>query len=253
MNPAVAVLLRQRVALRTTAALPLRLSQPGLRFALPLSPRRPYSTESQPQQSKKNALQTSLSHIRTLAHKHGSDPASLLTSFLILHELTALLPLLLLFWLFELVGTGQGLLSWLATTTEEAGGQAEAEGGYKALVRGWVDEGVRTAERVGRRYGLFGIDKSSTTTAGTEASPQSGALVGSFANAVAAYACVKALIPLRLAASVALAPAFARYTIEPIKRLAARWRGRSPANPVTPSSSSSAASPSPTKPSRPDR
>ncbi|KAE8270873.1 hypothetical protein A4X09_0g1442 [Tilletia walkeri] len=242
-------------------------SQPGLRLRLNAS--RPFESvsirtysidarQSDPQSPKHNRLQASLAQIRSLAQQHGSDPASLVASFLVLHELTALIPLLLLFWLFELLGAGQFLLSWLGTN--EGGDHGEGEGGFKAVVGGWVNEGIRRAEKVGRRYGLFGMDKTSASPEGTPSvgsieesegvaavtDPRSGALVGSFANAVAAYACVKALIPLRLAASVALAPAFARYTIEPIKRIAARWRGTSASNPR------SAASSSPSKPSKPE-
>ncbi|KAE8214289.1 hypothetical protein CF327_g2292 [Tilletia walkeri] len=243
-------------------------SQPGLRLRLNTS--RPFESvsiraysidarQSNPQPPpKQNRLQASVAQIRSLAQQHGSDPASLVASFLVLHELTALIPLLLLFWLFELLGAGQFLLSWLGTN--EGGDHGEGEGGFKAVVGGWVNEGIRRAEKVGRRYGLFGMDKTSASPEGTPSvgsieesegvaavtDPRSGALVGSFANAVAAYACVKALIPLRLAASVALAPAFARYTIEPIKRIAARWRGTSASNPR------SAASSSPSKPSKPE-
>ncbi|KAK0531342.1 Serine--tRNA ligase, mitochondrial [Tilletia horrida] len=213
----------------------------------PLQPSPPPPPPPPPQRPP-SRLQASLAQIRALAQRHGSDPTSLVASFLVLHELTALLPLVLLFWIFQLLGAGQFFLSWLGAEPQgESGGQ-----GLKSMVNGWVQEGMRRAERVGRRYGLFGLEKkdksgsgSASASAGAEAedasSPQSVALVGSFANAVAAYACVKALIPLRLAASVALAPAFARWTIEPVKRFAARWRGKPAPVPGSPNAASGSA------------
>ncbi|KAK0549983.1 Serine--tRNA ligase, mitochondrial [Tilletia horrida] len=200
---------------------------------------------SDPPSKPPTRFQSSLAQIRALAQRHGSDPASLIASFMVLHELTALIPLLILFWLFELLGAGQSFLAWLEGDDGSAQQSADPDTqGWKNVVNGWVQEGIKRAERVGRRYGLFGIEKgskSSATQAHDEADAalvsapstqlQSGALVGSFANAVAAYACVKALIPLRLAASVALAPAFARYTIEPVKRLFGRGNKR----PIVPS------------------
>ncbi|KAL9938844.1 hypothetical protein V8E36_002563 [Tilletia maclaganii] len=189
-------------------------------------------TGPQPPPARPTRLQASLAQVRALAERHGSDPASLVASFLVLHELTAIIPLLILFWIFDLLGAGQAFLSWLGEEEEEGHQVSDRKDGVKAVVNGWVNEGVHRAERVGRRYGLFGMDKVSKEERQQRARAEPGAgsartaaLVGSFANAVAAYACVKALIPLRLAASVALAPAFARTAIEPFKRVMTRWRG----------------------------
>ena len=121
--------------------------------------------------------------------------------------------------------------------------------------RDWVEQGDAWAERVGRRYGVFGFEKrvpgaaasassdaSSTPPSNTPATtPTDGPrprITGDVANAVLAYGVTKvslecsvggeyvawthcttqAAAPLRVALSLYLSPAFARGVVIPITR-----------------------------------
>jgi hypothetical protein len=113
---------------------------------------------------------------------------------LILHELTAFIPLILFFYLFQAVGLGVGLLSWIKGTagvdtssdnvsTDQgvinstgagriAGGGVKADevGGWKGVVKGWYAEGEKRVERVGKKYGILGYDKIDKSTSGDSGS-----------------------------------------------------------------------------------
>ncbi|PWN50957.1 seryl-tRNA synthetase [Violaceomyces palustris] len=187
--------------------------------------------------SKDGAIQKAMERVRAMAERQGTDPASMGVSFLILHEVTALVPLIALFYLFGALGAGEAVLDWLVGGGENGEQRYEGEqGGVSGLVvgtvRGWVGEGMVRAERYGKRKGYFGFEKEEaegsqseegrvgiTDEASLTANGKGKALAGSFANAVAAYAVVKALLPLRIAASVALAGRFSRVFLEPVKRL----------------------------------
>jgi hypothetical protein len=101
---------------------------------------------------------------------------------LILHEATAVLPVIGFYFLFSSLGTGLGIVEWLNRTTGEGGEEVvgeEGERGWKGVVKSWYDEGQAKVGRVGRRYGLW-QDEGSTIKAGE-----------GVANAVAAYVVVK--------------------------------------------------------------
>ncbi|KAN0060782.1 Serine--tRNA ligase, mitochondrial [Thecaphora frezii] len=180
------------------------------------------------------ALQRAIQQVRETAARRGTDPASMVASFLVLHELTAIVPLVVLFYLLSALGAGEAVLQWLQggeEATGEARDEADWMGGY---VRGWIQEGMSRAERYGRKNGYFGFDKEAASDDAeargeTSAGLPSGELAGAFANAVAAYALVKALLPLRLGASIALAGPFSRLCFEPLKRISRRMLARSTA------------------------
>lgn len=120
-----------------------------------------------------------------LSARTGVPLPSLGISFLILHELTAFIPLILFFYLFQAIGVGVGLLSWIRgtagveadTATNSTGntepatgaqhiggttGKTETAGAgarWKGVVRGWYEEGEKRVERVGKKYGILGYDK----------------------------------------------------------------------------------------------
>ncbi|BFZ57706.1 hypothetical protein PYCC9005_004759 [Savitreella phatthalungensis] len=114
------------------------------------------------------------------ADRFKNHPTSHITSFLILHEITAVLPLPLLFWLFH-------SFDWtpesLVTSSE------------------YVEKGAKLAAKQLERWGLryTGPDETRYVFEGA-----------------AAYAVVKALMPLRIALSFALTPAFARRVVVPV-------------------------------------
>lgn len=133
-----------------------------------------------------------------------AEPRSLVVAFVVLHELTALVPLAVLFGAFHYLGAGAALVAWVVDETSTTSGSGT---GWRDTVRHWLREAETKAERVGRRYGLFGWSKESKeerrarktrelNQAVEEASPvalsKERLLVsGDVANAAAAYLAVK--------------------------------------------------------------
>jgi len=135
-----------------------------------------------PPTPKSSRVQRYLPRLQALSTRTGVPLSSLAVSFLILHEATAVLPVIGFYFLFSSLGTGLGIVEWLNRTTGEGGEvveQGEAETGWKGVVKSWYDEGQAKVGRVGRRYG-FWQDEGSTIKAGE-----------GVANAVAAYVVVK--------------------------------------------------------------
>lgn len=94
---------------------------------------------------------------------HPSVPLpTLVVSFGLLHEITAILPVVGLFYGLRSVGGGQAVVDRMIAAERAVGG-AEAR-----TVERWLEEGERKVERVGRRYGFFGFPK---TVKGSEPGP----------------------------------------------------------------------------------
>jgi seryl-tRNA synthetase len=175
--------------------------------------------------SQPSAMKRSLDRVRDLAQRNGSDPASMVASFLILHELTAIVPVVLLFYILGLLGVGDQVMGWLLDASTEDGRMVQEDGYvHKARVwlRAYIDEGMQRAERYGRRKGWFGFEEGSKVNTDASSSLKAQSLAGTFANAVAAYAIVKILLPVRLAACFALTAPFARLCFEPLKHIVRR-------------------------------
>jgi hypothetical protein len=143
------------------------------------------------------------SRLTALSTRTGVSLPSLALSFGILHELTALVPLVLLFWAFQAADVGTNVVSWAGKISNE-----DADG-WKGYVRDWLSEGEKRVDRVARRYGLFGMTKGAEgRSKGVEVAEEARELVmraehGSRAaagvtNAIAAYVFVK----VRLTCSV---------------------------------------------------
>ncbi|CUA70571.1 hypothetical protein RSOLAG22IIIB_08986 [Rhizoctonia solani] len=126
--------------------------------------------------------------LQRLSARTGAPISSLVVSFGILHEVTALVPLVGVFFGARAVGAGDRAIELVPSE--------------------WVKEGEEWAGRVGRRYGLFGFEKSDRETK---------ALAGDVANAVLAYTVVKAMLPLRIGLSLWLAPGFSRRVLDPLR------------------------------------
>ncbi|KAJ7287196.1 hypothetical protein C8J57DRAFT_1283163 [Mycena rebaudengoi] len=146
--------------------------------------------------------------LASLAAKTRTPLSSLVVSFGILHEATALVPLVALFYASRSLGLGERAVA--ALPPPQSGTWASQK------LRTWVDDGERWAGRVGSRYGVFGMEK------GGKPEPRLGALAGDVANAVVAYAATKALLPVRIGAAMYLSPAFARTAIDPARAALAR-------------------------------
>lgn len=139
------------------------------------------SLPSQPQQDNVRKLP---SWAAKYADRFKNHPTSHITSFLILHELTAVLPLPILWWFFHSFDwTPDGL-------------PTEA-----------LEKGIEVASKQLKKWGLIytGDDGSRYIFEGA-----------------AAYAVVKLLLPLRIATSLSLTPMFARRVVVPITRLIRR-------------------------------
>ncbi|GAA5992596.1 hypothetical protein JCM11641_006538 [Rhodosporidiobolus odoratus] len=162
-----------------------------------------------------------------------TDPASLTVSFLLLHELTAIVPFLIFFAAFSSLSLGAGLVSSTLSTTSDS---LQERSGWRGTLRGWLEESEDKVEKVGRRYGLFGWDKE--TKDQREARRQKEkkhaergvvkvrdlAVGGKVADAVAAYLVVKTLLPLRILLSLRLSPWLANGAIGRFRQ----WRVRRP-------------------------
>ena len=123
---------------------------------------------------------------------------SLVVSFAILHELTAIVPMAGFFFGARALGLGEGVVNALAPGAQTTGVAAQIRDSWVgARAREWMVEGEARAERVGRRYGLFGFEKGSKPSMeeAVATSPDtvltSGRIAGDIANAVVAYALTK--------------------------------------------------------------
>ncbi|WOO77545.1 uncharacterized protein LOC62_01G001119 [Vanrija pseudolonga] len=229
------------------------LSSPGVLSSRPLHLQRAYSTQTpppppapssppppqQPESALSPRLQRYAPRLAKLAQRTGVPLPTLAVSFLVLHELTAVLPVVGLYYLFAGLGAGAGIVGWLvgdaaapahweaeARTPGAEDKDREEEQRWTHTVHAWYAEGLARAERVGRQYGLFGYEKGSKPGegGGSAAAGTGAGAAGALADAVAAYVVVKALLPLRIAVSVAAAPAFARLALRPWRALTARLR-----------------------------
>ncbi|KAK4696622.1 hypothetical protein P7C70_g8346, partial [Phenoliferia sp. Uapishka_3] len=165
-------------------------------------------------------------YISTLRSRYpNADPASLIASFLILHELTAIVPLGLGFWGLKSLGVGERTVNW--AVAEGAAEQQEAGWGINE-VRKWIGEGEANAEKIGRRYGVLGYEKESqqerearkataAETGPTEAKVYRA--TGDVANLAVAYVAVKLLLPARILLSIRLAPPLANLIVRRFKKL----------------------------------
>lgn len=153
-HPTMRPLTLLRLRLRTSSS-PFRLRL----LTTPAAPAKPASRMS--------------AYLTQLRQRYPSaEPASLIASFLILHELTAVVPLALGFLGLRWAGVGDGMMDWIldeadapAPTTGQGDALALAgpEGGLTGWARGrlkdWVVRGEEQAQRVGRRYGVMGYTK----------------------------------------------------------------------------------------------
>ncbi|KAF8141208.1 hypothetical protein EV363DRAFT_1150426 [Boletus edulis] len=149
--------------------------------------------------------------LAAISTRTGSPLSSLIVSFAVLHELTAMVPLVGIFYAARGLHVGERVVNQF---TRDAG---QPTGWLASQLSQWVDDGEKWVHRVGRRYGVFGIEKGITADHG-DTQHLSGKLAGDVANAVLAYATTKALLPVRIGLSLYLSPAFSRGIVEPIRR-----------------------------------
>ena len=139
-------------------------------------------------------VQRYMPRLQDLSKRTGVPLSSLAISFMVLHELTAILPVIGFYFLFSSLGTGLGIIQWLNRATD-AGSEDRGDGGelsgWRGWVKGWYDEGEAKIGRVGKRYGLWQDDEQ-----GSEVMTTSGHRAGEgVANAISAYVVVKVRSP----------------------------------------------------------
>ncbi|KAI5890263.1 uncharacterized protein SCHCODRAFT_02631311 [Schizophyllum commune H4-8] len=167
--------------------------------------------------------------LNALSARTGAPISSLVISFGLLHEVTAIVPLVGVFYAARSFGLGERVVQAVirdtnpSTTSEDSPTLAYVHRTF----RDWVEQGDAWAERVGRRYGVFGFEKrapGAAASASTDASASPSTdgsrprITGDVANAVLAYGVTKAAAPLRVALSLYLSPAVARGVVIPITR-----------------------------------
>ena len=142
--------------------------------------------------------------LAAISARTGTPLPSLLLSFGILHELTAIVPLVGIFYGARSLGIGERVVSAIIEDQKNVPSSLE-DGGISAFrselgwakqkMKTWVEEGDRWAIRIGRRYGMFGFEKRSPGEVDDIekiASKASGHVIaGDVANAVFAYGMTK--------------------------------------------------------------
>ncbi|KAL1848413.1 hypothetical protein Plec18170_008011 [Paecilomyces lecythidis] len=140
-------------------------------------------------------------------------PVTHITSFLILHEITAVVPLFGLVGAFHYGGWMPDLSSWIG----EAGAFDEGVKSFGRWLKkkGWVDDS--DVDAVAATRNTASSETQQQELRGTES--RGVRLLLEFATA---YAITKALLPIRIAASVWATPWFARTVAGPVGNLAKR-------------------------------
>lgn len=143
-------------------------------------------------------------YIAQLRQRYPSaDVPSLVGSFIVLHELTAVVPLFAGFWACRALGLGTAVVAWAAASSDSD--VDESSDWVHGKLKNWVQQGQLKAEKIGRHYGVFGYEKRSkqteagiATESGTDSvamhhgvSPHTESIGGDVANLVAAYVGVK--------------------------------------------------------------
>ncbi|ESK97327.1 hypothetical protein Moror_17758 [Moniliophthora roreri MCA 2997] len=162
--------------------------------------------------------------LSSISARTGTPLPSLIVSFGILHEITAIAPLVGIFYGAKALGLGEQLVTAVIKDTPEDSDTSTALAWMKFKGKEWIKEGENRVERVGRRYGWFGYGKR-VPGQGDESTARPyapGHIAGDVANAVVAYGATKALLPLRIGLSLYLSPAFSRAVVEPVRRFIVR-------------------------------
>ncbi|RXW14893.1 hypothetical protein EST38_g10966 [Candolleomyces aberdarensis] len=136
--------------------------------------------------------------LKAISVRTGTPLSSLVLSFGILHEVTAVAPLFIFFYGARTFGVGDKLIQTIAqdpsfNLEEESTPPKDLTQWGKQKLSRWVTEGDRWAARVGTRYGIFGYEKRKPgEKPDVEAlTHKPGHLAGDVANAVVAYAVTK--------------------------------------------------------------
>ncbi|KIM82627.1 hypothetical protein PILCRDRAFT_468816 [Piloderma croceum F 1598] len=150
--------------------------------------------------------------LKTVSIRTGTPLPSLAMSFAVLHELTAIVPLVGVFYGARALGVGERIVT--AVVEGDPDSALTSYRWVREKSKTWVDDGEHWAARVGKKYGVFGFEKGQSASSNVNGKHH---LVGDVANAVFAYGLTKALLPVRIGISLYLSPAFSRGIVEPIR------------------------------------
>lgn len=135
----------------------------------------------------------------SLAARTGTPLPSLIISFAILHEITAIVPLAGIFFGARYLGVGERLVGFVRVETHTdtaSSDQTSMTEWARRRVGMWIDEGEVWAEKVGRRYGFFGYPKTPKGVKFEPTEDERGlGVAGDVANAVFAYTATKVSVP----------------------------------------------------------
>jgi hypothetical protein len=123
--------------------------------------------------------------LKSLSVRTGAPLSSLVISFGVLHEITAIVPLIGIFYGAKSLGVGESLVNSIVESDPSDSGVIRNQ------CRVWVHEGEAWAERVGRRYGIFGFPQTQKGTKFEYDQEVGGKIVGNVADAVLAYGATK--------------------------------------------------------------
>lgn len=184
----------------------------------------PLSTSSRTSAGRTTWIASARTQLDVLAERTGASKTSLIISFMVLHELTAGIPWVILFYVFTWGGIGVTVLQWIVPSSvwaslmhsesdsavspssfhpEQSGeDEQEVEGkeaGLKAYMTRWIGEVVVRARRKGRygyRAELVDDQVDEQAVQFNDALPKQEVMAGALADAVAAYLIVKVSIGL---------------------------------------------------------
>ena len=105
--------------------------------------------------------------LQALSRRTGTPLPSLVLSFGILHEITAVAPLFIVFYGARTFGVGDKLVAAISNDLDKHGHPergvspppTDAMQWGRRKVAGWMEEGEVWAARVGTRYGVFGYEQ----------------------------------------------------------------------------------------------
>ncbi|KAF8305837.1 hypothetical protein DL93DRAFT_2120778 [Clavulina sp. PMI_390] len=166
--------------------------------------------------------------LQALSKSTRTPLSSLVVSFAVLHEVTAIVPVVGLFYACRALNAGPTVVDYVATHQQNmnaADGSTKFQSSVLNYAGDLVEQGQTRATRFARRYGLWGKEGASQEqNAEVQNTIDTRSLAGDLANAALAYGATKALFPARIAASLYFAPAFSRRIVDPIRLSRTRWR-----------------------------
>ena len=124
-----------------------------------------------------------------ISARTGTALPALITSFAILHEATAIIPLVGVFYACRTFGVGERVVDYAREVSSSRSTIAKGhESWAKETTERWMKEGEQWTERVGRRYGIWGFEKGAAPTTTTTGRSK---IAGDVANALVAYCATK--------------------------------------------------------------